>query len=130
MDALYEIRIPVLKNLFDGETVMKAAFAFIDRAYIHVTEDKTHWFVNIELKDKEKNNQIPKEFENELLVQAVRLNVYNKTHVIREIVLARAMTSSIVDQDDPIERIEAEQKDISDEELNTILKDWFDSNGK
>lgn len=130
MDALYEIRIPVLKDLFDGETVMKAAFAFIDRAYIHVTEDKTQWFVNIELKDKEKNNQIPKEFENELLVQAVRLNVYNKTHVIREILLARAMTSSIVDQDDPIERIEAEQKDISDEELNTILKDWFDSNGK
>lgn len=130
MDTLYEIRIPILKNLFDGETVMKTAFVFVDRVYIHVTEDETHWFINMELKDKEKNNQIPKEFENELLAQAVRLNIYNKTHVIREILLARAMSSSFVDQDDPINRIEAEQTDVFDEELNTILKDWFDCNGK
>ena len=69
-----------------------------------------------------------KEFENELLSQTVRLQVFNRTRSIREILLARAMTSTLLNEKDPIAKIQAEQCDISQEELESILTDWFDSN--
>ena len=67
------------------------------------------------------------EFENELISQAVRWNVYQQTHTLRELLMARAMTSTMIDDNDPMERIAGDQADIDENELNSILTNWFDS---
>lgn len=128
---MYKMRFPVLKSMFQAACVMKAAFAFVDRVYIHVDEDKKYWFVDMEMKEgTTETANIQQEFENELLTQAVRLHVYNQTHVVRELLLARAMASSFIDQEDPVKRIASVQEDLSDEEFSTIIQDWFEHNEK
>ena len=64
---------------------------------------------------------------NELISQAVRWNVYQQTHTLRELLMARAMTSTMIDDNDPMERIAGDQADIDENELNSILTNWFDS---
>lgn len=129
---MYSIKIPVLKNMFRKDSIIKAAFAFVDKAYIHIEEDDSNWIINMDLKDNIiDSNKIPAEFENELLIQEVRLNVYNKTHILRELLLARALTSTFVDSEDSLERIQCSQvDDIPEDELEHILMDWFDKDGK
>jgi len=126
---MYDIKIPVKKSAFGIDIVLKAAFVFVDKAFIHLDEDDTNWIVNMAIKNEAvEGDKIPAEFENELLIQAVRLSVYNKTHVLRELLLARAMTSTFVDSEDSIERIQDSQMDIPETELEKILMDWFDKN--
>lgn len=129
---MYDIKIPVLKSVFGKDTIMKAAYAFVDKAYIHFEEDDANWFINMSLKDNSTDSKtVYAEFENELLIQEVRLNVYNKTHVLRELLLARALTSTFVDAEDSIDRIQHSQLEIvSEDELDKILVDWFDRNEK
>ena len=69
------------------------------------------------------------EFKNEILAQEVRRLVYKKTHPIRELLLARAMASSLVSEEDPVKQVRAEEDSISDEELATIMKDWYKQDG-
>ena len=118
--------------MFRKDSIIKAAFAFVDKAYIHIEEDDSNWIINMDLKDNIiDSNKIPAEFENELLIQEVRLNVYNKTHILRELLLARALTSTFVDSEDSLERIQCSQvDDIPEDELEHILMDWFDKDGK
>ena len=61
-----------------------------------------------------------------MLAQSVRHEVYLQTKNIRELLLARAMATSII-VDDGIE-----ENDLSEQTFleNEILKDWFDNNEK
>lgn len=127
---MYTYTFKVNKKLFSSEALLKAAYSFLDNAYIHFDEEESEWLVNMESKGQEGlPDDINRKFENELLAQTVRINVANRTKTIREIVLARAMTSTMIDKNDPIEKIQSEQSDISEETLNEILTDWFDSHG-
>jgi len=124
---VYDFHINVRKSLYQPEVLLKAAYAFLDEAYIHFDEDAETWIVEMCLKDKSKAfEDFSHRFENELLSQAVRLHVLQRTHSIREMLLARAMTSTLVDEEDPISKIKAEQQDVSPQELDEILTDWFD----
>ena len=62
----------------------------------------------IELTDKGDNDvaDIALEFENEMLAQAVRYHVYLQTHTIREILMARAMSSTITGSNTELEKDE------------------------
>ena len=122
-----EKSISVRKVIFPPEVLLKAAYSFLDTCYIRFDEDADNWIVQISPK-KESSvcDNLANEFENELLSQAVRISVYNRTHSIREILLARAMASTMVDEDDPISKIQAEQNNMPDGELEKILTDWFD----
>lgn len=127
---MYIYTFKVNKKLFPSEALLKAAYSFLDSVYIHFEEDDSSWHVKMEPKGQaELPGEIGKRFENELLAQTVRINVANRTKTIREIVLARAMTSTMISNEDPIEKIQAEQADISDEDLDAILTDWFDRYG-
>lgn len=127
---MYTYTFKANKKLFPSEALLKAAYSFLDSVYIHFEEDDSSWLVEIEPKGQAKlPDEIGKKFENELLAQTVRMNVMNRTKTIREIVLARAMTSTMISDEDPIEKIQAEQADISDETLDAILTDWFDRYG-
>ena len=50
----------------------------------------------------------------------VRIHVTNKTKNIRELILARALSSTV------IERFEDEIVDEEEPDINEILTDWFE----
>ncbi len=108
-------------NLYPKEAMLKAAYMFIDDYYIHIrTEGDTY---RIEFTGKESDHdEIIAEFENELLAAVVRLQVYKQTHVLREVMLGRAMASTMI-MDESVEVTESSEEDKK--ALGDILQDWF-----
>ena len=74
-------------------------------------------------KEENKADTIIGQFENELLAATVRLQIYQQTHVLREIMLGRAMASTMI-MEDSVDLSEKEESD--NEALGDILKDWFE----
>lgn len=109
------------KRIYPLNVLIKSAYNFTDRAYLHLDEDDNNYIVDITFKNNNKFNY--HEFENEMLTQAVRYEIYRQTKDIRTLTVARALASTVVSEppdnddsyDDPV--------DMSD-----ILKDWFDEN--
>lgn len=66
-----------------------------------------------------------KKIVNEMLVQSIRHEVYLETKNIKELLLARVMSTSIVAETDSSEDFVVENEEYSE---NEILKDWFDEN--
>ena len=110
------------KELYSKTVLIKSAYNFIDSAYIHLDADDKYYYVTFEPKEGEKIID-EKQFVNEMLAQSVRHEVYTQTKNIRELMMARAMASSVIMTDEKIE--EDLDDDFSEEE---ILKDWFKSN--
>lgn len=74
-------------------------------------------------KNETKDDNVLRLFENELLSATVRLQVYKQTHVLREIMLGRAMASTMIVDEEENEN-ESEEA-MQDNSLDSILKDWF-----
>lgn len=109
--------------IYPKEAVLKAAYAFIDDYYIHIRLEGNLYIVDITPKDEVGAESVIKEFENELLAATLRLQIYQRTHVLREIMLARAMASTmIVDESVNTE----EDEDSTGVSLSEITKDWFE----
>ena len=115
------------EKLYPHEAVMKAAYHFIDRSYIHVDTCNDEYVIEITAKGDNDIDIIALEFENEMLAQAVRYQVYQQTHTIREILMARAMSSTITGSNTELEK---EELPDSIANLDSILKDWFEKNEK
>ena len=112
------------KILYSKVALLKAAYNYTDKAFIHLDADENYYYVNIELKAVGEDVS-EKDFINEMLVQAVRHEVYLQTKNIRELMLARAMATSII-----AETQESEEENVEEEYTeNEILKDWFADNG-
>ena len=56
-----------------------------------------------------------------MLFQAVRLHIFNKTKTIRELTLARAFASTLIDN--PADVPPSDEDDV---DIDSILKDWFE----
>lgn len=110
------------KDLYSKTALIKAAYNFTDSAYIHLDSDENYYYVTFEPKDGMQMIE-EKDFVNEMLAQSVRHEVYKQTKNIRELMMARAMASSVVMSDENVE--ETFDDDYSEEE---ILKDWFANN--
>ena len=82
--------------------------------------------MSIRAKKNDDLQQIIAEFENELIAQAVRERVFKQTKSIREMLFARAITSTMIDTENSMQRIQDENNDISEAELDDILKSWFE----
>ncbi len=68
---------------------------------------------------------------NEMLAQSVRHEIYLQTKDIRELLLARALATSVVINDEAIDEVVdgiSEKHEEFDE--NEILKDWFAADEK
>lgn len=115
------------EKLYPHEAVMKAAYHFIDRSYIHVDTFNNEYVIEITAKDNNDVTAIALEFENEMLAQAVRYQVYLQTHTIREILMARAMSSTITGSNTELEKNELPDRI---ENLDSIIMDWFERNEK
>lgn len=124
---MYNLSKRISKELYSSTVVLKAAYSFLERCYIHIEDVGSDWVISAKLKDEtETSEQLMVELENELIAQAVRERVITQTKSIREVLMARAMSSTLIDTEDSVKRIEAESEDISDDELKSILTSWFD----
>lgn len=112
------------KELYPKIALIKAAYNFTDQAYIHLDADDSYYYVSIEPKDTEQTVS-EQAFVNEMLAQSVRHEIYLQTKGIRELLLARAMATSVIADEHLIDEVDNSCDAFSSEE---ILKDWFAAN--
>lgn len=114
------------KNLYPLDIIKKAAFVFTEYAYILLDEEDDSYIVYLNPKEGEMNEeQTEGEFNNELLAQLVREIVSEKTRGLRELIYNRALSSSLILQDEHLfESLEIESKS----NISNVIKDWFDAN--
>lgn len=126
------MRFTYSKELYSHTALIKAAFHYTDRAYVHLDCDDSSYTVDI----VQKPGCTPvdlHEFDNTLLAQLAREEVYQKTKEIRKIALARAMASSIVETNEEIPAGKQDNRKVPEplpfeedtEKPEDILKDWF-----
>ena len=121
-----EERLDIMKlrfkrELYSKTALLKAAYNYTDKAYVHLDADEDYYYVNIEMKDMG-NSVSEKEFSNEMLAQSVRHEIYLQTKNIRELMLARALATSVVTDPGVLQ----ESVDVPDQYCeDEILKDWF-----
>ena len=109
------------KELYSKTALLKAAYNFTDKAFVHLDADDDYYFVDLEMKTGE-DPISEKTFTNEMLAQSVRHEVYLQTKNIRELMLARAMATTVV-ADTRDERGGQNYPDKYSED--EILKNWF-----
>jgi len=122
--SMYDFTFEADKSIYPLAAILKAAYAFVGRAYVHLGDNGSTWSVSLTSKSGSSGEIAAKEFENELLAQTVRLSVFQQTHTIRELLLARALSSTMVE--DSASAPEDVEEDISQEDLEQILTDWFE----
>ena len=111
------------RELYSKIALIKAAYNFTDRAYLHLDADKDYYYICISMKDGEKE-VTEVEFENEILAQSARHEIYLQTKNIRELMLARAVATSVVASRD--EKLESDNENIQEFREDQILRDWFE----
>ena len=128
--------IRINRFVYSREALLKAAFAFTDQNYIHLDETETDYQVEIIPKNMFGNSdsigqtlneeQLYADFENELIMQETRRVVAERTRVIRELIAARALASTMVIKVDGMSQNEEENEE--DYSAENILEDWFTDN--
>ena len=118
-------------EIYEKAALIKAAYAFIHEFYIHLElNDKGKYLVRFTPKTEGIAENIIERFENELLAQVVRQHVYRETKSLREIMVARAMASSMIVDDDLSDETATEDENRENYDLNVILTDWFKHENK
>ena len=115
------MRFRFSKEIYDKGALLKAAYAYTDRAYIHIDVDEVHYIVDVNMKEEVKDADIKLEaFQNEILAQMVRQDIHNKTKSIRELILARAFASTMISE------VPSYQPEEGTVDIDDILTDWFE----
>ena len=122
------MRIQYDKEFYSKEALLKAAYHFTDRAYVYLGVEDGSFFVDFTAKggtqfDKEK---LENEFKNELLAQVIHQTVSKETTVLRELLVARALSSTMEDEGISSDAAESPMTEDAQDELDAIAKDWFD----
>ena len=112
------------RELYSKTALIKTAYNFTDRAYLHLEADKSYYYVTLSMKEGQPE-VTEQEFENEILTQSARHEIYLQTKNIRELMLARAVATSVIS---PREAAEIDSENIHAFSENEILKDWFEAN--
>ena len=122
-----EIRID--KGIYSREVLLKTAYSFTDKAYLHLSQDDSSWIISwTSMPGYEVN---PDMFENEMIAQQLRADIVGKTKDIRKLLLSRAFASSVLEMTNS-DISESEEKGIvlsdeGEENATDILKGWFDA---
>jgi His-Xaa-Ser system protein HxsD len=114
------------KAFYSKHALLKAAFAFTDRAYLHLSQDRDNYIIECTPKHSCLETELEElvgEIKNELLAQSVRQVVFWQTKNIRELILARSLASTIVDKAEPSLNPE-NLSGIGEAELDEILTSW------
>ena len=122
------MEIVIDKGIYSREVLLRTAYSFTDRAYLHLEQNESSWIVSwTNMRGHDLNPAI---FENELIMQQLRAELVSKTMDIRKVLLARAFASSALelapgDSTELQEEITAPNDDIEEDETE-IMKGWFD----
>ena len=118
------MQVKLVKELYPKEAILKAAQFFTDRYHMSLDTDEKYYYVDIKGINNELENDIEKQFLNEALTQAARYKVMQETKGIRELILGRALASTIIDDSDT--------GFVDDANINSedILNNWFDEYDK
>ena len=122
---MQEIRID--KAIYSKEVLLKTAYSFTDKVYLHLAQDEKQWIVSWQPKEDQEINS--GSFENELIAQELREGLISRTSDVRKLILARAFASTILDEEATSEDTaeQASAQDAPDEGADLdILKGWFD----
>lgn len=111
------------KDLYKKEVIFKAAYAFTDEVYVHIDSNEDSYLIELKSKNGIEEDMLYERFENELIAQETRRIVSEKTQSIREMIVARALSSTIVCNP------ESNTENAEDFNANEILTDWFEGNG-
>lgn len=115
MNLHYDVR------LYPKPVVIKAAYRFVDLAYIHLDISKGKFVISIT--NKNANTPVTKEmFDEEMLLQSARYCVARQTYELRKMTMARAFASTVIKGTDG----EPSETFDNDYDTDTILKDWFE----
>ena len=112
-------KIKLSKKLYNKSSILKGCFHYTENYYLYIEENIFNYVINYEQKNKSASLISEQDFINTLLEEATRHEIYNQTKSIRELIIARALASSEIDYNNPVE-----SKKIYDESL---LNDWFEN---
>lgn len=122
-----EIRVD--KSIYSKQVLLKTAYSFSDRAYLHLSQDDQSWIIQwTDMPDQDVKYEM---FENEMLSQQLREELLEKNKDIRILLLSRAFASSAMDNDSSNVKITNDDLiDTPDEDIEEnaadILKGWFE----
>ena len=111
------------KSIYDKQTLLKTAFLFTDRVYLHLDQDERHWLVS--WKEKKIGSITPETFENAMIEQQLHTQLLQSTADIRKLILARAFASTIIEASDTADANVCAANEEPEREKN-ILQGWFD----
>ena len=122
------MRIRYNKELYSKEALLKAAYHFTDKAYVYLGVEEDSFFVDFAEKDGLPFDEeaLEQAFKNELLAQVIHQTVSRETMVLRELLVARALSSTLVEEGTPSNVAESPMTEDALDELDAIAKDWFD----
>lgn len=120
-----DVFIKVNEEIFEEVCVLKTAYLFLDKYYIFLDKEDKYIIVKLSPKNYNTDNEFVAdeligEFNNELLNQKVREKISNESKNIRELILARALYSTYIDNPE----ISNDYKE--DYSIEAITKDWFE----
>lgn len=125
------MQIKFSKELYPKFALIKTAYAFTNRAYVHLDTDGLYYVINW-IPRGSQDVVTEGEFMNEMLTQCARYEILKKTRNLRELLAARAIASTMLDMSEMIKEdintdtgIDNEDHMSSEDE---ILRDWFEEN--
>ena len=118
------MKITINKDLYSKFVLLKAAYHFTDEYYILLDQDEFSYYVDIMAKEGTTPTNIEGMFSNELVAQSTREAILEKTSSLRELILARAFASTIIDDKSTADEIECDE--VSGEIDGSLFKDWYE----
>ncbi len=124
------------ENVYPLIAIKKTVMYYLEKCYIEVEHKNNKVKIKIELLDKKFNIEIiVKEFINDCMREALRVDIAKETKNIRELILGRALYSSCIKIDSrdvtkSEENCEIEKILEEDYNIDEIAVDWFEKNRK
>ena len=122
------MRILYSKELYSKEALLKAAYHFTDNYYIYLGVEGDSFFVDFSSREGSPidSGALQNQFKNEILAQVIHQSISNETSDLRKLLVARALSSTMVDEEDPVDNEPETMNEESLNELSAIAKDWYD----
>ena len=123
------MRILYSKELYSKEALLKAAYHFTDNYYIYLGVEDNSFSVDFSTKDDSSidSDALQNQFKNEILAQVIHQSISTETSDLRKLLVARALSSTMVDEEENIpDNAPENMSEESLNELSAIAKDWYD----
>lgn len=114
-------------DLYPREVIIKAAYSFTSDYFVHLDYYDEYYLISLTPKNSEEDEtDIKNKLDNAIISQLARFTVSSKTSKIRQLIMARAFSSSLIVNKEELP--EYDTKYVASSEK--ILKDWFESYGE